>query len=138
MTGDKLISADSHVSEPTDLWVERVARRVSISRRVESQSVSASGRKHFHEAALPVRSPHHGAPGETARPQRLHRVSCAAARRVRSRGSLTIAHRVSQRQRITVHPDRISERQLAQTRVRDRGAFAGLENVGRNLGPASP
>jgi len=27
------------------------------------------GQKHFHEAALPVRSPHHGVSGEAARPQ---------------------------------------------------------------------
>ena len=27
MTTDKLISADSHVSEPTDLWVERVEKK---------------------------------------------------------------------------------------------------------------
>ncbi len=40
-------------------------------------------------------------------------MSCAAARRVRSRCSLTITHRWSHRQRITVHSDRISERQLA-------------------------
>ena len=75
------------------------------------------GQEHFHEAALPVRSPHHGASGEAARPQGVHRVSCAAARRVRSRCSLTITHRVSHRQRITVHSDRISERQPAQTRA---------------------
>src|SRR5438128_2540809 len=47
------------------------------------------GQEHFYEATLPVRSPHHGASGEAAWPQRLHRVSCAAARRVRSRCSLT-------------------------------------------------
>ena len=27
MTSDKLISADSHVSEPTDLWVEGVEKK---------------------------------------------------------------------------------------------------------------
>jgi len=27
------------------------------------------GQEYFHEAALPVRSPHHGASGEAARPQ---------------------------------------------------------------------
>ncbi len=75
------------------------------------------GQEHFHEAALPVRSPHHGASGEAARPQRVHRVSCAAARRVRSRCSLTIVHRLPHRQRITVRSDRSSERQPAQTRA---------------------
>ena len=75
------------------------------------------GQEYFHEAALPVRSPHHGASGEAARPQRLHRVSCAAARRVRSRCSLTLAHRWPHRQRITVHSDWLSERPPAQTRA---------------------
>jgi hypothetical protein len=37
----------------------------------------------------PVRSPHHGASGEATRPQGVLRVSCAAARRVSSRDSLT-------------------------------------------------
>jgi len=74
------------------------------------------GQEHFHEAAS-VRSPHHGASGEAARPQGVHRVSCAAARRVRSRCSLTIAHRVPHRQRITVHSDRIPERPPAQTQA---------------------
>jgi len=59
--------------------------------------------EHFHEAALPVRSSHHGASGEATRPPRVHRVSCAVVRPVTSRGSLTIAHRASVRQRITVH-----------------------------------
>src|SRR2546427_7222813 len=61
------------------------------------------GQEHFHEAALPVRSPHHGASDEADRPQRVHRVSCAVARLVTSRGFLTIAHRSSIRQRITAH-----------------------------------
>jgi hypothetical protein len=42
------------------------------------------------EAALPVRPPHHGAPGEASRPQSLHRVSCVAARVAAARYSLTI------------------------------------------------
>jgi len=71
------------------------------------------GQEHFHEAALPVRSPHHGASGEAARPQRVHRVNCAAAPRERSPCSLTIAHRLPHRQRITVRSDRNSERQPA-------------------------
>jgi hypothetical protein len=75
------------------------------------------GQEHFHEAALPVRSPHHGASDETVRPQRVHRVSCAAARPVRSRCSLTVAHRLPGRQRIIVHSDRIPEKQPAQTRA---------------------
>ena len=33
------------------------------------------GQEHFHEAALPIRSPHHGASGEAAGPARVHRVS---------------------------------------------------------------
>jgi hypothetical protein len=73
------------------------------------------GQKHFHEAALPVRPPHHGASGEAARPQRMHRVSCAVARAMTSRGSLTIAHRSSVRQRITVHSDAIPIGQSART-----------------------
>jgi hypothetical protein len=52
---------------------------------------------------LPVRSPHHGASGEGARPPRVHRVSCAAERAEASRGSLTIAQCASARQRITMH-----------------------------------
>jgi hypothetical protein len=72
------------------------------------------GQEHFHEAALPVRSPHHGASGETARPQRVHRVSCAAARRVRARGSLTIAYHSLHRQQITANSGGVFERQPAR------------------------
>ncbi len=72
------------------------------------------GQEHFHEAALLVRSPHHGASDES-RPQRVHRVSCAAARPRRSRRSLTIAHRASVRQRIPVHSEPIPIGQFAKT-----------------------
>src|SRR6266702_1250310 len=48
--------------------------------------------EHFYEAALLIRSPHHGASGEAREPQSLHRVSRIAARVVRVRRSLTIAH----------------------------------------------
>jgi hypothetical protein len=75
------------------------------------------GQEHFHETALPVRSPHHGVSGEATRPPRVHRVSCAVARRVTSRGSLTIAHRSSARQRRTVHSVVIPPEQAARTAV---------------------
>ena len=40
MTDYKLISADSHVSEPTDLWVERVDKRYrDRAPRLPSRSV---------------------------------------------------------------------------------------------------
>ena len=45
MTDYKLISADSHVSEPTDLWVERVDKRyrdrAPRSRRISSGLLSS-------------------------------------------------------------------------------------------------
>jgi len=50
------------------------------------------GQEHFDQAALRVRPPHHGASGEAGWPQSPHRVSCVAARAVRWRRSLTIAH----------------------------------------------
>ena len=75
------------------------------------------GQEHFDEAALLVRSPHHGASGEAGPPQRLHRVSCAAARREASRGSLTIAQSASVRQRITPHLDATPIALPAETRV---------------------
>jgi len=43
------------------------------------------GQEHFHEAALPVRSPHHGASGETARPQSAPRELRSRATRVDAR-----------------------------------------------------
>jgi hypothetical protein len=75
---------------------------------------------------LLVRSPHHGASGEAASPQRLHRVSCAAARPGSSRGSLTITHPASVCQRITVHSDPATTRRPAETR-----ASLGLIRTGK-------
>jgi hypothetical protein len=66
--------------------------------------------EHFDETALLVRSPHHGASGEAGPPQRLHRVSCAAARAAASRGSLTIAWYASARQTHSGHSDAIMAR----------------------------
>jgi hypothetical protein len=74
------------------------------------------GEEYFHEAALLVRSPHHGGSGE-GHPQRVHRVRCAAALRARSRRFPTIAHRPLDHQRITAHSNRISGEQPAQVRA---------------------
>jgi hypothetical protein len=91
-----------------------IKQRVDASERGIPELIGV-GQEHFHETALPVRSPHHGASGEAARPQGLPRVSCAVARPVPTRGSLTIAHRASVRQRITVHSDLIPIGQSART-----------------------
>jgi hypothetical protein len=69
-----------------------IEKRIDLAESGIAELV-AVGQEHFHEAALPVRSPHHGASGEAASPHRVHRVSCAAAQLVRSRGFLTMAHR---------------------------------------------
>ena len=76
----------------------------------------AIGREHFDEAALPVGPPHHGASGEAAWSQSLHRVSCVAARvtRRRSRCSVTIASTAAASTK-TVHSDAISNRASAKT-----------------------
>src|SRR2546426_9194379 len=45
-----------------------IEKSVDLPERGIPELVSV-GQEHFHEAALPVRSPHHGASGEAARPQ---------------------------------------------------------------------
>ena len=73
--------------------------------------------EHFDQAALLVRSAHHGASGEAGPPQRLPPVSCAAERAAASRGSLTIAPWASARQQITVHSDVMTTARPAETRA---------------------
>jgi hypothetical protein len=91
-----------------------VKERVDAAERGIPELVGV-GQEHFHEAALPVRSPHHGASGEAGWPQRSHRVSCAAARLGTSRGFLTIAQWATIRQRITVHFGMLPTRPAART-----------------------
>src|SRR5262249_61493231 len=48
MTSDKLISADSHVSEPLDLWVERVDKRYRDRAPRLVENPSEPKRVYFH------------------------------------------------------------------------------------------
>jgi hypothetical protein len=68
-----------------------VEQRIDLSQDGIPELI-AVGQEHFNEAALRVGPPHHGASGEARGPQSPHRVSRVAARAVRLRRSLTIAH----------------------------------------------
>jgi len=54
MADDKLISADSHVSEPTDLWVERVDKRYrDRAPRLVENPADPSGAYFYYEGYAP-------------------------------------------------------------------------------------
>src|SRR5512144_3182453 len=104
------IDEDLSIEDRVDLPESRIPELVAV------------GQEHFQETALPVRSPHHGASGEARRPQGLHRVSCAAARRRRhrrSRCSLTVAHDRDVRQRISARSDQSRTQHPARIRGAD-------------------
>src|SRR5438477_4430342 len=72
------------------------ARRPAGGRPIPPRRNLLAGREEPHVPVLSV-LPGLKASAEAARPQRVHRVSCAVARLAWTRGSLTLAHRSSVR-----------------------------------------